>query len=81
VLVLDEPTAHLDRPTAEALVRDVLAAAGDRAVLLITHRAEGLEAMDEILELDGGTISRADRDVPGGGRTPSRRRAGSPRTR
>jgi thiol reductant ABC exporter CydC subunit len=81
VLVLDEPTAHLDRPTADALVRDVLAAAGDRAVLLITHRAEGLEAMDEILELDAGTIRRADRDGPGGGRTPSRRRAGSPRTR
>jgi thiol reductant ABC exporter CydC subunit len=81
VLVLDEPTAHLDRPTAEALVRDVLAAAGDRTVLLITHRAEGLEAMDEILELDAGRISRADRAAPGGGRTPSRRQAGSPRTR
>ena len=52
VLVLDEPTAHLDRPTAEALVRDVLAAAGDRAVLLITHRSEGLDGMDDILELE-----------------------------
>ncbi|HEX5248534.1 MAG TPA: thiol reductant ABC exporter subunit CydC [Gaiellales bacterium] len=81
VLVLDEPTAHLDRPTAEALVRDVLAAAGDRAVLLITHRAEGLAAMDEILELDAGTIRRADRGGRGGGRTPTRRPAGSPRTR
>ena len=81
VLVLDEPTAHLDRPTAEALVRDVLAAAADRSVLLITHRAEGLEAMDEILELDAGTIRRADRGGRGGGRTPSRRPAGSPRTR
>ena len=81
VLVLDEPTAHLDRPTAEALVRDVLAAAGDRTVLLITHRAEGLEAMDEILELDAGTIRRADRGGRGGGRTPTRRPAGSARTR
>ena len=81
VLVLDEPTAHLDRPTAEALVHDVLEAAGDRAVLLITHRAEGLEAMDEILELDAGTIRPAGRAGPGGGRTPSRHRAGSPRTR
>jgi ATP-binding cassette, subfamily C, bacterial CydC len=81
VLVLDEPTAHLDRPTAEALVRDVLAAAGDRTVLLITHRAEGLEAMDEILELDAGTIRRADRGGRGGGRIPTRRPAGSARTR
>jgi thiol reductant ABC exporter CydC subunit len=81
VLVLDEPTAHLDRPTAEALVRDVLAAAGDRAVLLITHRSEGLDGMDDILELDGGTISRADRGARDGGRTTIRRPAGSPRTR
>ena len=81
VLVLDEPTAHLDRPTAEALVRDVLAAAGDRAVLLITHRAEGLDAMDDVLELEAGTIRPADRGGRDGGRTPSRRSAGSPRTR
>jgi len=51
VLVLDEPTAHLDEPTARALMSDVLDAAGDRALLLITHRSEGLDAMDEIIEL------------------------------
>ena len=54
VLVLDEPTAHLDAATAQALMDDVLAAAGDRAVLLVTHRPEGLEHMDEILELTDG---------------------------
>jgi ABC-type transport system involved in cytochrome bd biosynthesis fused ATPase/permease subunit len=53
VLLLDEPTAHLDPPTARALMDDVLAAAADRAVLLVTHRAEGLERMDEIVVLDG----------------------------
>jgi ATP-binding cassette, subfamily C, bacterial CydC len=31
VLVLDEPTAHVDPETAEPLVRDILGAAGDRA--------------------------------------------------
>ena len=46
VLVLDEPTAHLDPATARALVDDVFAAAGDRSVLLITHRPEGLELVD-----------------------------------
>ena len=51
VLVLDEPTAHLDPPTARALMDDVLDAAGDRTVLLITHRPEGLERMDEIVAL------------------------------
>jgi ATP-binding cassette, subfamily C, bacterial CydC len=52
VLVLDEPTAHLDPATAEALVHDVLTAAGDRTVLLITHRLEGLELVDQVVELD-----------------------------
>lgn len=56
VLVLDEPTAHLDQPTAERLMDDVLAAAGRRAVLLITHRPEGLEQMDEIAVLDNGVV-------------------------
>jgi thiol reductant ABC exporter CydC subunit len=51
VLVLDEPTAHLDGPTAERLIDDVLEAAAGRTVLLITHRPEGLERMDEVVRL------------------------------
>jgi ABC-type multidrug transport system fused ATPase/permease subunit len=51
VLVLDEPTSHLDPETAEELVRDVLAAADDRTVLLITHRPEGLDLVDDVVVL------------------------------
>jgi thiol reductant ABC exporter CydC subunit len=51
VLVLDEPTAHLDGPTAERLIDDVLDTAGDRTVLLITHRPEGLDRMDDVVSL------------------------------
>jgi thiol reductant ABC exporter CydC subunit len=54
VLLLDEPTAHLDPPTAQALMNDVFDAVGDRAVLLVTHRPEGLERMDEVLALPPG---------------------------
>jgi ATP-binding cassette, subfamily C, bacterial CydC len=52
VLVLDEPTAHLDGPTAERLIDDVLDTAGDRTVLLITHRPEGLDRMDDVVRLE-----------------------------
>ena len=51
VLVLDEPTAHLDPATAEGVVEDAFAAAGDRSVLLITHRSEGLDLVDEVVAL------------------------------
>jgi ATP-binding cassette, subfamily C, bacterial CydC len=51
VLVLDEPTAHLDAATAERLIDDVVDAVPDRSLLLITHRREGLDRMDEVVAL------------------------------
>ncbi|KAF3466325.1 thiol reductant ABC exporter subunit CydD [Streptomyces sp. Tu 3180] len=56
VLVLDEPAEHLDLPTADALTADLLAATEGRATLLITHRLAGLEAVDEVVVLDGGRV-------------------------
>jgi len=40
VLVLDEPTEHLDEETGRALLADLFGAAGDRTVVLLTHRPE-----------------------------------------
>jgi thiol reductant ABC exporter CydC subunit len=40
VLVLDEPTEHLDEETARVLLADLFAAAGHRTVVLLTHRPE-----------------------------------------
>ena len=37
IVVLDEPTAHLDAPTAERVLRDLLAALDGRTVLLLGH--------------------------------------------
>ena len=54
VLVVDEPGEHLDTATADALVADLLDATPQHAVLLITHRLTGLEAVDEVIVLDGG---------------------------
>ncbi len=51
ILVLDEPTAHLDSDTAARLIDDVLAATEGRSLLLITHRPEGLDRMDTIIRL------------------------------
>ncbi len=40
LLVLDEPTEHLDEPTARAFVADLVAATAGRTLLVLTHRPE-----------------------------------------
>jgi len=37
ILLLDEPTAHLDPPTSRAVLNDLLAHAGERTVVLVSH--------------------------------------------
>ena len=56
VIVLDEPTGHLDPETAESLITDALRAADARSVLLITHRPEGLDLVDEVVTLRHGRV-------------------------
>ncbi|MFJ9345113.1 thiol reductant ABC exporter subunit CydD [Streptomyces sp. NPDC101237] len=58
VLVLDEPAEHLDLATADALTADLLAATEGRTTVLITHRLAGLEAVDEVIVLDGGRVAQ-----------------------
>jgi len=58
LLILDEPTAHLDPEAATALTADLLAATAGRSTLLITHDFEGLEQVDEIIVLDRGQVAQ-----------------------
>jgi ATP-binding cassette, subfamily C, bacterial CydC len=57
LLVLDEPTAHLDPENRRALTADLLAATAGRSTLLITHDLEGLDQVDEIVVLDRGQVA------------------------
>lgn len=56
VLVLDEPTEHLDLVTADDLVRDLLDEARGRSLVVVSHRLRGLEELDEILVLSHGRV-------------------------
>ncbi len=56
LLILDEPTAHLDPEAAAALTADLLAVTAGRSTLLITHDLAGLEQVDEIVVLDRGKV-------------------------
>jgi ATP-binding cassette subfamily C protein CydCD len=58
VVLLDEPTAHLDGPTAGALVRDLRAALAGRVVVCVTHD-ELEEPGDTVVRLRAGEAVRA----------------------
>jgi ATP-binding cassette subfamily C protein CydCD len=51
LLLLDEPTAHLDEPTAQAMMADLRSATRDRCVVLVTHRRSDLRDGDERIVL------------------------------
>jgi thiol reductant ABC exporter CydC subunit len=53
VLVLDEPTAHLDEASAAALLDDLWRDAGDRSLLLITHGDAGPFARGRVHPIRG----------------------------
>jgi ATP-binding cassette subfamily C protein CydCD len=48
VLVLDEPTAHLDPATADALAAELLAVSEDRTALIVTHRPDQTPGLPEV---------------------------------
>jgi ATP-binding cassette subfamily C protein CydC len=56
VLILDEPTGGLDVPLADRLLADVLDAADQRCVLLITHRAGEAARCATTITLEAGRV-------------------------
>ncbi len=56
ILVLDEPTAHLDPATEEAVMADLLDATNGQTVLISTHRHAPLNRCDRVSALSGGLL-------------------------
>jgi ATP-binding cassette subfamily C protein CydC len=56
LLLLDEPTAHLDAVTERRVLEAIVRAGEGRTTLLITHRLVGLGPFDEVLVLERGRV-------------------------
>lgn len=57
LVILDEPTEHLDGPTADELTVTLQAALRGATQVVITHRLTGLEDADRIVVLQDGRIA------------------------
>jgi ABC-type multidrug transport system fused ATPase/permease subunit len=56
VLILDEPTAHLDGQALSAVTDAIAKLATRRTTFLIAHRSEILRLADRVVILDGGRV-------------------------
>lgn len=59
VVLLDEPVAHLDHPTAEAVLTDLVSNADGRSLVMVTHHGAGLEHMDRVIDSSGEKAMQA----------------------
>jgi thiol reductant ABC exporter CydC subunit len=50
VLLLDEPVAHLDRATADAVMGDLTRSATAQSVIMVSHRRDGLAGFDRVID-------------------------------
>ena len=57
VLVLDEPTAHLDHATAAELAFELLTGPRHQSVVWITHAPAGLDLVDRVVSLTGHDLA------------------------
>lgn len=57
VLIVDEPTEHLDGPAAESLMDDLLALAPERSLVVISHSPAVLDRLGHVTSLAGTTSS------------------------
>jgi len=60
VLLLDEPTSGLDARSEELLVNRLLASAGGKTLILVTHAARLAALADRVMRLDQGRLRHDD---------------------
>jgi ATP-binding cassette subfamily B protein len=58
VIIFDEATSALDDKTESAIMQAIDSLPGDLTTLIVAHRLTTLKNCSQIVELDGGVISR-----------------------
>ena len=51
IILLDEPVAHLDHATAVEVLRDVRRGFAGRTVVMVSHRPDGVDDFDRVIDL------------------------------
>ncbi|HEY3610384.1 MAG TPA: hypothetical protein VGL06_22985, partial [Pseudonocardiaceae bacterium] len=57
LVLLDEPTAHLDEPTAQRVLANLRRALAGRTVVLVTHRPAEADDATMVVSVDNGRVN------------------------
>ncbi len=57
IWALDEPTEGLDSATAEVMMSKLIDLGEDKTVIMITHRPEAIEQMDQVILMEDGSVT------------------------
>lgn len=60
ILTFDEPTEGLDTETAKAMMNNLLNSGRERTIIMVTHRPEAIENMDQVVLMEAGRIVSVD---------------------
>jgi ATP-binding cassette subfamily C protein CydD len=63
VLLLDEPTANLDRDSEQLVLESLQTLCAGRLVLMLTHRRSSMLRADEVWQLENGQLSLLNTDA------------------
>jgi ATP-binding cassette subfamily C protein CydCD len=57
VILLDEPTAHLDAESGRQMLAELREGLRDRTVILVTHNPDDVDVADSCLDLDAAAVA------------------------
>jgi ATP-binding cassette subfamily C protein CydCD len=64
VILLDEPTAHLDAESGRLMLAELRDGLRDRTIVLVTHNPNDIDAADTRLDLDAAAVAAAAGEGP-----------------
>jgi ABC-type transport system involved in cytochrome bd biosynthesis fused ATPase/permease subunit len=65
MVLLDEPTAHLDSDSEETVARAIARLTAGRTALLVSHRRRAIAGADRVLELRNGQLTPFESQLQG----------------
>ncbi len=57
LLLLDEPTSHLDPVSASAIRETLVGLKGQRTLIIVSHQSELLDVCDRVFHIEGGRLA------------------------